>query len=146
MDVADVQLLVGCYIVIYVPSHFGLQVISPVASESLPEDQQRWYISNPWAAVYEALRMAGTALQLYHNTQTRTFAGGYALAAQLSAIKAVLDLAWHIPSIIGVYDAHPGVQLHEAISLVLVFVAARQSKQYPRVEQEVKGDEEEEDE
>lgn len=144
LGIADAQLLVGCYIAVCVPLHFGLSVISPVIALPLPEDQQRWYISNPSMAAYETLQIVGTALQLYHNAQTRTFAGGYALAAQLSALKALLDMVWHIPSIVGVYDAHPGVPVHEVINLGMIAVAAWQSRLYPRVEQDVKGDEVEE--
>jgi hypothetical protein len=107
-------------------------------------EEVRWYIKDWWMAIPTALEMAGTTLQLYHDSQTGTFASNYALFAQVAAVQTLFNMVWHVPAIVGVYDAHPGLQVFEAVHMVLGLAMAWQSRMYPRVEQDVAAEDGEE--
>jgi hypothetical protein len=82
------------------------------------------------------------ALQIRTNHRCRTFAGSYRLAAILRGVVVVNSSLLDIPAVAGKSRNHSGLDIIEAIKILLDLVITYQAWTLPRVDQGIEDDEE----
>ncbi|KAJ6495434.1 hypothetical protein C8R45DRAFT_987322 [Mycena sanguinolenta] len=101
---------------------------------------------NPFARVYNfvslPLLFTGYLSQLLLNQRSKTFAGRYKITVAVDCIYAVLHLIRFIPSVIGRFDARPGLSVDDVVHDILLAALACQAIVFPTVAEATEEDSE----
>jgi hypothetical protein len=79
--------------------------------------------------------ITGKILQFYLNLKSQFFAGRHKMSVYLMLIEQGAVLAELSPSLVGRFDARPGLSAHEVVKLVIQLMAAWQAFTLPSVSQ-----------
>lgn len=109
----------------------------------MPNEHTDIGMSDLLAAAVSATKITATVLQLALNRQASTFAGQYALEAYLVVIRRSVRLLRFWPWFVGRYETRGGIGYSTLIWIALEGVTVWQAWTLPRVEQSVKGEEDE---
>jgi hypothetical protein len=85
--------------------------------------------------IVNPLYITGKILQFYLNLQSRFFAGGYKSSVFLMLLVELGGLVEFTPSLVGTFDAKPGLSPHDSVQTILLLVAAWQALTLPNVSQ-----------
>lgn len=85
--------------------------------------------------IVNPLHLTGTILQLYLNSKSQFFAGRFKFSIFLMLIVEGGRLVEFTPSLIGRFDARPGLLAHDIVQPILLFMAAWQALTLPNVPQ-----------
>ncbi|KAJ7666901.1 hypothetical protein DFH06DRAFT_1185007 [Mycena polygramma] len=106
-------------------------------------DQPTNSLARTYAILFGPLQLTGTLAQLLLNYRAKTFAGSYKAAIGLRAVIMVLALGMYVPTVVGRFDARPGLAVSQIVEMVALAVALWQAAVFPKVVQKV-GDEDSE--
>ncbi|KAF7344392.1 hypothetical protein MSAN_01920400 [Mycena sanguinolenta] len=102
--------------------------------------------SNPFARIYDLvsspLLITAYLSQLLLNQRSKAFAGRYKITVVADCSYAVLHLIKFIPSVIGRFDARPGLSVDDIVHDVLLAALAWQAIVFPKVIQTTEEDSE----
>ncbi|KAF7344398.1 hypothetical protein MSAN_01921000 [Mycena sanguinolenta] len=102
--------------------------------------------SNPFARIYDLvsspLLITAYLSQLLLNQRSKAFAGRYKITVVADCSYAVLHLIKFIPSVIGRFDARPGLSVNDIVHDVLLAALAWQAIVFPKVIQTTEEDSE----
>jgi hypothetical protein len=71
--------------------------------------------------------------QLLLNQRSKIYGGSYKITVAFRCILGVLELLKYVPSVIGRYDARPGLSVSRTVELILLAAFAWQAAVFPRV-------------
>ncbi|KAJ6495433.1 hypothetical protein C8R45DRAFT_1095066 [Mycena sanguinolenta] len=100
--------------------------LGPLDGNSNPFSQAYDFISSP-------LLFTSYLSQLLLNQRSKTFAGRYKTTVAVDCIYMIVDLIKFIPSVIGRYDARPGLSVDDVVHAVLLATLAWQAIVFPKV-------------
>ncbi|KAJ7471932.1 hypothetical protein FB451DRAFT_1134760 [Mycena latifolia] len=108
-------------------------VVSPHLPAPSPDDYNttRGVVTRLCDVVYFPLEFTGTVSQLLLNQRSKMFAGSYKIAAILRCISMMLALTVFSSSIVGRYDARPGISVLDVIMMVAPVTMAWQAATLP---------------
>ncbi|KAJ7471928.1 hypothetical protein FB451DRAFT_311308 [Mycena latifolia] len=120
-------------------------VVSPRLPAPSPDDYNttRGVVARVSDVVYFPLEFTGIVSQLLLNQRSKMFAGSYKIAAILRYISMMLVLTVFSPSIVGRYDARPGISVPDAVVMVVIAVRAWQAVTLPNVNQQAEDEDSE---
>ncbi|KAF8144766.1 hypothetical protein K438DRAFT_1992510 [Mycena galopus ATCC 62051] len=104
-----------------------------------PNDGLRLSELIPWtcAWIYLPLRFTGLLSQLLLNQRSKIYGGSYKITAAFRCICGVLELLKYVPSVIGRYDARPGLSVSRTVDLTILAAFAWQATVLPSVTETV---------
>ncbi|KAJ7910041.1 hypothetical protein B0H13DRAFT_1616024 [Mycena leptocephala] len=124
---------------------FDHHVLAPLHPPLGPTDRIQHF--NPFARafawVYLPLKFTGNLSQILLNQRTRTYAGSYNISVALHCISGVLLLMTYLPSVVGRYDARPGLSVAKAVDLSLLAALTWQAAAFPKVMQKMEDEDSE---
>ncbi|KAF8205408.1 hypothetical protein K438DRAFT_1932226 [Mycena galopus ATCC 62051] len=92
-------------------------------------------VSNLFAQAYAfasmPLLLTGNLSQFLLNQRSKTFAGRYKITVVVNCIYIMLHLITYLPSVIGRYDARPGLTVAEVIDYIIAAAIAWQAAVFP---------------
>ncbi|KAF7293243.1 hypothetical protein HMN09_01202500 [Mycena chlorophos] len=119
-----------------------------VLSGQLPpqtaDDHPQNLVSRLSAFVIFPLTFTGTASQLLLNHRMKMFAGAYKLAVILRFVAEALRLATYSTSLVGRFDAKPGLSIPAVVDLLLLGMTIWQATRFPKVGQSAEDEDTEE--
>jgi hypothetical protein len=127
-------------LVAWIPGHYRLWLIRPLNPNTTPRTswtQSDWNHSLLFAACYTPY-----LVQSHFNERSSTFAGQYALTSYLALARTLIDVAYHLPSVVGRMEVRSGVKPLWVLETGLQVWAVWQAARMPRVEQDVEEGEE----
>ncbi|KAJ7255839.1 hypothetical protein B0H12DRAFT_1113039 [Mycena haematopus] len=114
---------------------FGYHVLPPLHPTPGPTD--RTTVSNPFARAYVfsslPLVFMGNLSQFLLNQRSKMFAGRYKITVAVGCISAILELIKYLPSVIGRFDARPGLSVTTVVVYVMLAAMAWQAVAFPKV-------------
>ncbi|KAJ7331519.1 hypothetical protein DFH08DRAFT_940114 [Mycena albidolilacea] len=126
-------------------SPFDHHVLAPLHPPLGPTDRIQHF--NPFARVfawvYLPLKFTGKLSQIFLDQRTRTYAGSYKISVALHCISGVLLLMTYLPSVVGRYDARPGLSVADAMDLTMLVVLTWQAASFPKVMQKMEDEDSE---
>jgi hypothetical protein len=96
-----------------------------------------------YARVQFPLKITGVLSQLLLNQRSKTFAGSYKITVALRCIQALLNLAVFIPSVVGRYDARPGLSVLDVADWIMLSILAWQAVVFPKVTEKMEDEDNE---
>ncbi|KAJ6588605.1 hypothetical protein B0H19DRAFT_1100250 [Mycena capillaripes] len=89
-------------------------------------------IAHVFVYTYFPLKLTGNVSQLLLNYRSRTFAGSYKLTVVLACISSMLVLMNFMPTVVGRYDARPGIRIWEVVEMVALAALGWQAVIFPK--------------
>ncbi|KAK7028330.1 hypothetical protein R3P38DRAFT_3394488 [Favolaschia claudopus] len=125
---------------IFTPDEYHLisANIPAPSAEDLPTNS----IARFHALVFFPLRFTGTMTQLLLNHRFKTFAGSYKAAVLLRTIMTVLLLTRYSPTLVGRFDARPGLSAPQVVEMVALVFTIWQALVFPKAVQKEEDDSE----
>ncbi|KAJ6510568.1 hypothetical protein C8R45DRAFT_964526 [Mycena sanguinolenta] len=100
-----------------------------------PDDLPTNIVARFYALVFFPLQFTGRLSQVLLNHRSRTFAGSFKAVVVLRIILVMLDLAVYWTTLIGRYDARPGLSVPQGVDMVLLAVMVWQAVILPKAVQ-----------
>ncbi|KAF7290584.1 hypothetical protein MIND_01298500 [Mycena indigotica] len=97
------------------------------------DDHPKNIVSRLAAFLIFPLTFTGIVSQIYLNYRSKTFAGMYKLSVTLRFVAELLRLATYSTSLVGRFDAKPGLSIPAVVDLVLLGVTMWQASTLPKV-------------
>jgi hypothetical protein len=127
----------------YFPSLFNYFVLGSRLPNPGPKDVITNVVARVYARVNYPLKITGVLSQLLLNQRSKTFAGSYKITVVVSCMNTVLNLALFIPSIVGRYDARPGLSVLNIADWIMLAILAWQAVVFPKVTEKMEDEDSE---
>ncbi|KAJ7074566.1 hypothetical protein C8F01DRAFT_29818 [Mycena amicta] len=128
-----------CLVLIAIYSFFSPEEYYVLPGQLPPrtaDDHPKNIVSRLCAFLIFPLTFTGIVSQIFLNHRSRTFAGSYKLTVILRFVAELLTLATYSTSLVGRFDAKPGLSIPAAVEGVLLAVTIWQAGSLPKVAQD----------
>ncbi|KAJ6558139.1 hypothetical protein B0H19DRAFT_1150066 [Mycena capillaripes] len=130
-------------VIYYLFSPDDYHVLSANLPQASPDDHPTNSVARFHALIFFPLQFTGRLSQLLLNHRSKIFAGSYKAAVVLRSILLMLALVVYAPSVVGRFDARPGLSAPQVVDVIALGVTIWQAVTFPKAIQKMEDEDNE---